>query len=123
VRQDDPIAEVSRKALARRHQRLVQRYVPLMAALLITGSFALFILAETYFGPSSYHRHDRRDRDDGISTAVAHAVIGVFRAIEASDSTICFVFAFIAISSFLTLGGIAWMLWLRRPAGPCGGAR
>jgi hypothetical protein len=89
-----------------------------MAGLLLTGSFALFVFAETYFGPSSYHRYDRRQRDDGISAAVAHATIGAFRAMGASDSTICFVFAVIALGSFVALGWIGLTLWLKRPVKP-----
>jgi hypothetical protein len=124
---DIPAGGDSHKALARRHQRLVKRYAPLMAGLLLTGSFALFVFTETYFGQSSssssYRRYDRRDRDDGIFRAVAHAVMGAFRAMRASDFTVCVVFAVIALGAFLGLGWICLMLWLKRPVSPRGGAR
>ena len=106
----------SRKALARRHQRLVRRYAPLILALIITGSFALLVVTETSCGPS--HRSNRRSRDDGITTAIAHATMGAFRALGASDSTICLVFAAIALASFLALGWVAVVLWRQRPLNP-----
>ena len=115
-RRNESTGEESHKALARRHQRLVQRHVPLMAGLFLAGSSALLVFTETFCGPSSYDRNDRRKRDDGISTAIAHAITGIFRAMGASDRTICCVFAAIALASFLILGGVAWILWLKRPA-------
>jgi hypothetical protein len=118
ARQNGPGGADSHKALARRHQRVVQRYAPLMAGLLLTGCFALLIFSETFCGPATYHRYDRRDRDNGVSTAVAHAVTAVFHGVGASDSVICFVFAAIALGSFLALACIALMLWRMRPTKP-----
>ena len=115
MRRDDATGADSHKALARRHQRRVRRYAPLMAALLVAGSFALFIFAETYFGPTPYRPRDRRHHDDGVSALVAHAVMGAFRATGASDSAICAISGVMALGSFLALGGIGVMLWFTRP--------